>query len=994
MTGRADGSTAWRGLSSVPACRITDIPRPDGGGHAPAAAHAQRAAALTAAWHAAAAGGQAGVLAVGWVRWAEGSPVHLLAAGNLLPGGHAEGEVMLALPAGARGQLLPPGAVPRLLAELPCWQPVGGISDGLLTDGVPDSRAAPGLALEECLLPAWTGPFGWLVVAEPLAPAAIAEMASEAGHAGHVDSLTSDRHPQRAPRARRLQLRHGELQRGLSAGMWRLRIAAGAATPHAAAVVAGLACCSPGLAGLPYLIAPAREPAAGISQLLSAPPALGQAGGNSVTGFPFDGSTELLAALTCPPAAEVPGVRLTLRPAFDITPEHTTASPAGPGTAISAGQVLDHSLMPAGPLTLPLDSLNRHVFVCGATGSGKSQTVRALLEAATAAGIPWLVIEPAKAEYRLMAARLAPSGTEVIRIRPGEADGIPAGINPLEPAPGPAGTRFPLQTHAGLIRALFLATFRSEEPFPQVLSAALTRVYEETGWDLALGEPAHGHGDPGYPGLAALQRAAEQVVTEIGYSQRVTDDVLGFIRVRLASLRHGTTGRFLDGGHQLDFARLLQRNVVLEIEDVGDDQDKAFLMGTVLIRLTEHLRITHRAAPRSGAGLAHLTVVEEAHRLLRRTSSAAGAAAQATEMFAALLAEIRAYGEGLIIAEQIPARLIPDVIKNTAIKITHRLPAADDRDAVGATMNMTEAQSRYLITLPPGQAAVSTDGMDHPVLAQMPDGTARETAPAPAAAPGQVVRPRSVTCGSNCAARPCTLRDMRAAQRTLTNEPVLTLLAELAVLAHLTGWAMPVPREPVLRKLQAMPSRLRECAIAHATDTAVATRVPAIASRLSPPALASHVTTAITTRVEHGQWLCAAEEPQWLAPAYQWALVLDALEGTCRASPAAGRHPRSSEWEQAHGRVIPGSTSARQADAVRAWHDSCQHDPAALDAVAFGDASPSAIEQAAGARRDDPEFGQHLTAQLSQFTNCEWPLFFLDIAAREAGRHRTQTRST
>ena len=92
-------------------------------------------------------------------------------------------------------------------------------------------------------------------------------------------------------------------------------------------------------------------------------------------------------------------------------------------------------------------------------------------------------------------------------------------------------------------------------------------------------------------------------------------------------------------------------------------------------------------------------------------------------MFADLLAEIRAYGEGLVIAEQIPAKLIPDVIKNTAVKIVHRLPAADDRDAVGATMNLTPAQSEYLVTLRPGEAAVHADGMDYPVLARMPDGT-------------------------------------------------------------------------------------------------------------------------------------------------------------------------------------------------------------------------------------------------------------------------------
>ena len=412
---------------------------------------------------------------------------------------------------------------------------------------------------------------------------------------------------------------------------------------------------------------------------------------------------------------------------------------------LELGTVLDRNGRPAGRLSLPTASLNRHVFVCGATGAGKSQTVRALLESASGAGLPWLVVEPAKAEYRMMGVRLDGCAGGVVRIRPGEADQVAAGINPLAPAVDAAGRRFPLQTHADLVRALFLASFAAEEPFPQVLSAAVTRVYAEAGWDLALGEPATPGVEPRYPTLGDLQAAAERIVTEIGYGREITDNVRGFIRVRLSSLRLGTTGRFFEGGHPIDFGRLLARNVVFEIEDVGDDRDKAFLMGTVLIQLTEYLRLrarpegqarAGRTAPAAAPGLRHLAVFEEAHRLLRRPDDlggpgASGAAAHAVEMFAGLLAEIRAYGEGLVIAEQIPAKLLPDAVKNTAVKIVHRLPAADDRDTVGATMNLTDAQSRYLVTLPPGQAAVFTDGMDYPVLAVMPDGTAREAAAAP-----------------------------------------------------------------------------------------------------------------------------------------------------------------------------------------------------------------------------------------------------------------------
>ena len=546
-----------------------------------------------------------------------------------------------------------------------------------------------------------------------------------------------------------------------------------------------------------------------------------------------------------------------LRPEFDVTPE------TAPADGMELGSILDRSLTPAGPFTLPPGSLNRHVFVCGATGGGKSQTVRSLLESATGHGIPWLVAESAKAEYRLMAARLPDA--EVITSRPGDPDAIAAGLNPLEPAAAADGTRFPLQTHADFVKALFLASFQAEDPFPQVLSAALTRVYEETGWDLALGEPTKAGSEAAYPALTALQHAAEQVVSEIGYSQRITDDVLGFIRVRLASIRHGTTGRFLEGGHPLDFTRLLQKNVVLELEDIGDDADKAFLMGSVLVRLVEQLRLTHRSG--TAPGLRHLTVIEEAHRLLRGSgpggSRSTGAAAHAVEMFAGLLAEIRAYGEGLVIAEQIPARLVPDVIKNTAVKIVHRLPAADDRDAVGATMNATPAQSRYLVTLPPGRAAVFSDGMDFPVLIQVKDGTERERAPHTATSDSRtLVNPRSDTCGTECTTRPCTVRDMRHAQRALEDEPWLRLWADLTVLAHLTGWPTPVPQPTVLATLKAFPARTIQCAISHAVDTAVASS-PSIPR---PRALGSHASAVIRARAERSEWLCLPDEPEWLLP--------------------------------------------------------------------------------------------------------------------------------
>jgi len=975
---------AWDALGELDAYRITEIPRrPDPGpaqppGESDDAGRTQRLAALVSAYHG------SGALAIGWVRHDTDGLVQFLAAGPGLVGSDEGEQVFLALPGGARAQPLGRGSLTGLMAKLPAWRAIGGISDGLLPA---DDRRAAGRppSLEECLLAAWPGPFGWLLVAEPLSAGEIGRLADELAQRERYATGDSDRFPGRATAARRLSLRHAEMRKGASAGIWRVRLLAGGADTEAAARVAGLVCASADLSGLPYAITPVGGTARGLQEALEDPGPAGAppAGGDAVAGHPFYASSELVAALIRPPEREMPGIRLALRPDFDVAQE-----PADGRPAITVGEILDRNGRPAGPLMLPLDSLNRHVFVSGATGSGKSQTVRALLEAATRTGIPWLVVEPAKAEYRLMAARLAGPGVpQVVRIRPGEPDAIAAGLNPLEPAADDEGRRFPLQTHADLVKALFIASFRSDEPFPQVLSAALTRVYEDAGWDLALGETAAADASGCYPSLTDLQRAAIRVVREIGYSQRITDDVLGFIKVRLSSLRLGTTGRFLEGGHQLDFGALLGTNAVLEIEDVGDDSDKAFLMGTVLIKLAEHLRMASRArsqGPPGPPGLRHLTVIEEAHRLLRRpeTGAPAGAAAHAVEMFAGLLAEIRAYGEGLIIAEQIPDRLVQDVIKNTAVKITHRLPAADDREAVGATMNMTQAQNRFLVTLSPGEAAVFADGMDFPLLARMPDGTAREAAgeaagQAATASTARVVRPRSITCGADCAGRPCTLRDMRVAQRALEEYPPIRLWTELSVVAHLTGWPMPVPRTPLLSLLQMMPSRLRDCAISHGVDAALAVRVPVIAARVSPVGLASHVCTAIRARLSRGSWLCQREEPQWLAPAYKWTLVLDALKSADRKTPGAGPHPRSAEWERTYGQAITGDTCARQVGTVQRWYDGAQRDGWEVRAVAFGVDGVSGIERAVGARAGDDDFEERLAGYLDQFVDCRWPRLYL-----------------
>jgi hypothetical protein len=301
-------------------------------------------------------------------------------------------------------------------------------------------------------------------------------------------------------------------------------------------------------------------------------------------------------------------------------------------------------------------------------------------------------------------------------------------------------------------------------------------------------------------------------------------------------------------------------------------------------------------------------------------------------------------------------------------------------------MNLTEPQSQYLVTLTPGEAAVFSDGMDYPLLARMPDGTARETTtPAVTASPAALTGRRSASCGPACQAQACTLRQIRAAQRAAETDPRITMWAELSVLAHLTGWTMPMPGPAFAAALRAMDPRLRDCALSQAVDAAAAARTPVIAARVSVPHLAAHIMAAMRAALDDHHWLCERAEPAYLAPCYRWALILDSLKTHDRKHPGAPRHPRSAAWEATYGQPLPGDTCARQLGTVQRWYDDDQRNQDLVTAVAFGTHSPTAIEHAIGAHPADEDWDQRLAGALAAFRDCRWPAGYLHPHASHPG---------
>ncbi|WP_433512991.1 ATP-binding protein [Nonomuraea sp. CA-143628] len=838
---------------------------------------------------------------IGWLSRGSGAPLELITnAGPLSPPrqprratdapGAPAGPQPLLFPGGARGVQLDEEYLADLadLVWTPCpgrqAPPLGGRREfgGL----EPDELKRPTL-FEATLVTLMSRPFAWLVVAEPtdLLDAEVAHLRTQL----NVLRQYGDASERSRFDAERAERRMQELDAFREAGLWNVRVLAGGATAEELRQIAPVLVGSVEMSHHPYRLRSAQGAVYGLSEALALTmqdPADGAAA-------PFAATAGALAALAGLPRREVPGVRVLDSGFFDVTSEAEEGE-------LDLGEILDGQDRCVGSFRVPLSTLNRHAFVTGATGSGKSQTVRHLLEQLSGAGIPWLAIEPAKSEYAAMAGRIEPSTVTVIN--PSAPAGVPFSINPLEPEPG-----YPVQAHIDMVRALFMAAFDAEEPFPQIMSLALQRVYEATGWDVVTGGAVPGSKvPPSVPTLELLQQHAMDVIQEIGYGREVQADVEGFISLRLRSLRVGSAGRFFEGGHPADIGGLLERNVVLAIEDVANDEDKAFLMGTLIIRIVEHLRM--RARQEKSTGLRHVIVIEEAHRLLRDRGTGR-ASTHAVELLAGMLAEIRAYGEGIVVAEQIPTKLVTDVVKNTALKVVHRLPAEDDRQLVGAAMNLSEEQSRHVVSLQPGSAAVFADGMDRPLRVRVPLGESREKLLA--GPPPPIRGRRSAACGAQCrTGQACTLVELREAD-VLADAPDwawLRIWCDTVVLAFVSNRPLPGVPRALTAAWSELPARRRECLLATLIERSVQRRAWSLRSWFDPALLtekAAETATRLLAAVDSG-----GERPgaSWVIPQVRWLHEVDRLFPY--GQPAPNLRSPAPPMEYALFRNAPNGSSA------------------------------------------------------------------------------------
>lgn len=398
------------------------------------------------------------------------------------------------------------------------------------------------------------------------------------------------------------------------------------------------------------------------------------------------------------------------------------------------GQVCEYDrVLDNVPFGISEYDLNKHTFVCGITGSGKTNTVKKIL---TNADKPFLVIEPIKKEYRNMenveVYTLGRPEINCIKINPFY---VPIGISP--------------QQHIDSLKDLFSASFSFYGPMPYIVEKCLYKIYENKGWNLTFGlhsyylkymkykkknvEELFNESELKkfyettshkylFPNMQDLKDEVERYIKEMPYEGEVKGNIEGAIKARIESLCVGAKGYMFNTNDYPDFYKVFNTNSVFELEGLADDSDKAFALGLLIIYINEYRQIDKELDDTEG--LKHLLVIEEAHRLLRNVSTENNAdignpKGKAVEHFTNMLAEMRSYGQGVIVAEQIPCKLAPDVIKNSSNKIIHRIIAKDDQEIIANTIGVYSKDAIYIGNSKVGYALCHKEGMVQPVIVKV-----------------------------------------------------------------------------------------------------------------------------------------------------------------------------------------------------------------------------------------------------------------------------------
>lgn len=366
-------------------------------------------------------------------------------------------------------------------------------------------------------------------------------------------------------------------------------------------------------------------------------------------------------------------------------------------------------------IKLPIDTLCRHALVCGVNGSGKTNTLFGVLNGMLDNNRPFLVIEPAKTEYVDWAVKYnGEHPDKKIKIFiPGCEKYVKGNLTPdklkLNPFEVIRTGKSEMRTisHIDRLKATFSAAFPMQDILPVVMEHLLYDLYEQK---QLLGETQQEN--VCFPQLSSVNRQfIDELMLNLGYAKENTQNIAAALRTRFSSLKYGWKGEMLDNQKitGMTWEELFGSPVVINLSYAGDDQDRAFMMSLLLQMLYEYRIAESESGDYSFNDnvCRHLVVVEEAHRVMSKCDNPELPQYKSGQMFSNFLSEVRAYGQGMMVVDQVPSRLIEDAIKNTNVKIIHKLVAEDDASTLAQCIGLTDEQKRVIPKLSIGQALLA-----------------------------------------------------------------------------------------------------------------------------------------------------------------------------------------------------------------------------------------------------------------------------------------------
>lgn len=406
------------------------------------------------------------------------------------------------------------------------------------------------------------------------------------------------------------------------------------------------------------------------------------------------------------PQSSVPGLLVREEKTFGRTVSNSQN--LGNDNSIKIGSILHLGQEFDEEVRLSIDGLSKHTLVTGTTGSGKSNTLYLLISELKKRSKTFLIIEPAKGEYK--------------KVFGGYPDVYVYGTNPqfseilcINPFEFP--DRISVEEHIESLVEIFNACWPMYAAMPQALKHSIINAYKNCGWDLSESSNPNGI----YPTVEDVIDALREYINSSEYSAETKADYKGSLETRLQSLHEGIIGRMLNSNSPIPDELLFNRNVIIDLSRLKSSESKSLIMGLLIMKLDEY-----RASENKGLNLPlrHVTILEEAHNLLKRTSTvqsseSANLAGMAVERIANSMAEMRTYGEGFIIVDQSPSMLDFAAIRNTNTKILMQLPDNDDRDHTGRAVGLQEQQVLEISRLKTGEAIVYQSGWEEAVKSKI-----------------------------------------------------------------------------------------------------------------------------------------------------------------------------------------------------------------------------------------------------------------------------------